>query len=45
MMGFRCAMCHEVCDLKDFAFSFTIDDEDGSYEEGVCGWCAHEGAV
>jgi len=37
-------MCHELCDLKDFAFSFTIDDEEGSYEEGVCGWCAHEGA-
>ena len=40
MIGFRCAMCHEVCDLKDFAFSFTIHDEEGSYDEGVCGWCA-----
>ena len=30
-MRFRCAMCHELCDLKDFAFSFTIDDEAVSY--------------
>ncbi len=42
---FRCAMCHEECDLKDYAFSFTVSDEDGvDYQEGVCGWCAHEGA-
>ena len=40
---FRCAMCHKERNLKDFAFSFTVDDEDGSYEEGVCGTCADEG--
>lgn len=43
-MWFRCGICHEECDLKDFAFSYTIVSEDGSYEEGVCGTCADEDA-